>query len=527
METRYKILTTHDEVKKLVKCCKRTRYCCFDFETNASPIYNSTFKPTIISISYMPGFGCSIPLDHHQALDYCEEGWDWKKELRYIGKKLISNPKIVKVGWNLKFDNQIMELYDIYYRGVALDGMLAKYILNELRPNGLKDMVRRYLPEYGNYEKQDKFDKIPWDQKPLKELCKYGCQDTDYTLRLTIFFEKKLIDKGLYSLYRNLIMTASRVLTSVEKNGLYVDRKFNYELLTSYKPMIDKAQEICLSLPKVKKFQKKLQEQRIEAYLNKLQEEIDLLDGNNPADKRKIASREQKISNIKAGVFTTKTEKDLVREINLGSPIDLPQLLYGDDGFKFEVLKQSDKGKPSTDEETLVKLRINIKNPESPKAIFLDNLLKLRGLQKMYTTYIEGWHDKVQDDNCLHGKFNIIGTESGRLCIARGSSIITDKGLLNIEDICPDNIGIKPVKNLKALTHTGKYQDIKFGINKGKEMMYKVTLENGNTITCTLNHRLLTNHGWKSLKDIDVELDTIECYEQDKKYKEVGYKEGL
>lgn len=26
-------------------------------------------------------------------------------------------------------------------------------------------MVRRYLPEYGDYEKQDKFDKIPWDKK--------------------------------------------------------------------------------------------------------------------------------------------------------------------------------------------------------------------------------------------------------------------------------------------------------------------------------------------------------------------------
>lgn len=43
--------------------------------------------------------------------------------------------------------------------------MLAKYVLNEEKPHGLKDMVRRYLPEYGDYEKQDKFDKIPWDKK--------------------------------------------------------------------------------------------------------------------------------------------------------------------------------------------------------------------------------------------------------------------------------------------------------------------------------------------------------------------------
>ena len=43
------------------------------------------------------------------------------------------------------------------------NAMLAKYVLNEEKPHGLKDMVRRYLPEYGDYEKQDKFDKIHAD----------------------------------------------------------------------------------------------------------------------------------------------------------------------------------------------------------------------------------------------------------------------------------------------------------------------------------------------------------------------------
>ena len=71
--------------------------------------------------------------------------------------------------------------------------------------------------------------------------------------------------------------------------------------------------------------------------------------------------------------------------------------------------------KPSTDEDTLTELRLKYKNPKSPKAIFLDSLLELRGLEKMYKTYIEGWHEKVQDDSCLHGKYNIIGTTSGRL----------------------------------------------------------------------------------------------------------------
>lgn len=416
METKYKIITNKQELKKLIQCCKQTGYASVDFETNAEPLYNKSFKPTILSVTFQPGFGCSIPLDHFETKKYTSKGWNWKKMLRKFGEEVIENPNVVKVAWNYKFDDQIFQKYNIYYRGVCLDGMLAKYLLNEEKPNDLKSMVRRYLPEYGDYEKQDKFDKIPWDKKEMEPLCHYGCQDTDYTLRLMLFFEKKLIDLGLYNTYRNLIMTASRVLTSVEKNGLYVDRAFNQELLDSYLPKIEAAKEAIYNLPKVKKFTKLYNQSKIEKYIAKLEEEIENLDPR--VDKRKIQSREQKIANIRAGVFTTKKELELIRPVSLGSSVDLPQLMYSEEGFNFEVIKKNDSGKPSTDEETLTNLRLTVKKPDSPKAIFLDSLLELRGLEKMYKTYIEGWHEKTQDDDRLHGRFLIHGTTSGRLSSA-------------------------------------------------------------------------------------------------------------
>lgn len=416
METKYKIITNKQELKKLIQCCKQTGYASVDFETNAEPIYNKSFKPTILSVTFQPGFGCSIPLDHFETKKYTSSGWNWKKMLRKFGEEIIENPEVVKVAWNYKFDDQIFQKYNIYYRGACLDGMLAKYLLNEEKPNDLKSMVRRYLPEYGDYEKQDKFDKIPWDKKELEPLCHYGCQDTDYTLRLMLFFEKKLIDLGLYNTYRNLIMTASRVLTSVEKNGLYVDRAFNQELLDSYLPKIEAAKEAIYNLPRVKKFTKRYNQSKIEKYIAKLEEEIENLDPR--VDKRKIQSREQKIANIRAGVFTTKKELELIRPVSLGSSVDLPQLMYSEEGFNFEVIKKNDSGKPSTDEETLTNLRLTVKKPDSPKAVFLDSLLELRGLEKMYKTYIEGWHEKTQDDDRLHGRFLIHGTTSGRLSSA-------------------------------------------------------------------------------------------------------------
>lgn len=418
METRYTIIKNKRELKKLITCCKATGYACCDYESNAKPIYNRDFKPTILSVSWMPGFGASIPLDHFETKDYTSPGWNWKKMLRKFGEEVIENYDIVKVAWNWKFDDQINQKYQIFYRGTCLDGMLAKYLLNEEKPNDLKSMVRRYLPEYGNYEKQDAFDKIPWDEKELDPLCHYGCQDTDYTLRLMIFFEKKLIDLGLYSTFRNLIMSASRVLTSVEKNGLYLDREFNNQLLETYKPKIDAARQAIYDLPRVKKFEKKYNQEKIDKYIQSIESELEKLDYNDPKDKRKIASREQKISNIKAGIFTTKKEQELIRPINLGSPVDLPALMYSEEGFHFEVIKNNESGKPSTDEETLTNLRLTVKKPDSPKAIFLDRLLELRGLEKMYKTYIEGWNEKVQDDNRLHGRFLIHGTTSGRLSSA-------------------------------------------------------------------------------------------------------------
>lgn len=501
MYSRYYIAKNHRDVKKLVKACLSTGYCCYDFETNAQPIYNDVFTPTLLSITFQAGSGIAIPLDHFETKEYCDNGYNWKKELKYIGRKLIENKdlKLTKVGWNIKFDNQIWLKYNIIPAGRMLDGMLAKYILNEEKPNGLKEMVTRYLPEFSGYQNENNLDKLPWDKKPLEPLSKYGCLDTDCTFRLMLFFEKKLIDTGLYSLYRNLIMPASLVLTEAEKNGLYLDRTFNEKLLHEYKTNLESAKNKCLDIPKVKKYTRKLIESRVNNYIESIEKELEELDYNNPKDKRKIDSRENKISNIKAGIFTTKKELQLIEPLNLGSPTQLKSLLFSDEGFGFPINKYTDKGEPSTDEDTLKELRLTVKKPDSPKAIFLDNLLDYRGVQKMYTTFIEGWHDKVQDDDCLHGQYKIIGTTSGRLsCLSGDSLVLTNLGNFPIKDI--GNL-LDQGKNFKAMTKEG-WKDIYKFIYKGIDEMYEVELEDGTIVKCTLDHKFITNHGTKTLMEI-------------------------
>lgn len=413
MKTRYHIIKSYSELEKLVEACLKTGYASVDFETNAEPIYNDTFKPTILSVTFQPGSGISIPLQHFE----CSESHinkTWLKWLTYFGRNVIENPNVVKIAWNWKFDNQVFQRYNIYSRGTVIDGMLAKYLLNEERPNGLKDMVRRFLPEFSDYEKYDSFDSIPWSKKPLKKLCEYGCMDTDFTFRLSIFFESFLIKKGFYNLYRNLIMPASKVLQSAEKNGLPFDVELNVKLREKYNNLIDEYNTKLRSIRTVQRYQNYIIKKRKEDYIETLESEIEEL--REEGKDRQVKTREQKLSRIIAGEYTTKAELKLIEEVNFSSQKQMVDLLYNSNhGFKFPVIAYTvDKHKkptnnPSTAEDTLIKLK------EHDKSGFIDTLLDLRGVQTINSTFIVGLGDLVQSDGGVHPTFLIHGTVSGRL----------------------------------------------------------------------------------------------------------------
>lgn len=413
MRTRYHIIKSYSELEKLVEACLKTGYASVDFETNAEPIYNDTFKPTILSVTFQPGSGISIPLQHFE----CSESHinkTWLEWLTYFGRNVIENPNVVKIAWNWKFDNQIFQRYNIYSRGTVIDGMLAKYLLNEERPNGLKDMVRRFLPEFSDYEKYDSFDSIPWSKKPLKKLCEYGCMDTDFTFRLSIFFESFLIKKGFYNLYRNLIMPASKVLQSAEKNGLPFDVELNVKLREKYNNLINEYNTKLRSIRTVQRYQNYIIKKRKEDYIETLESEIEEL--REEGKDRQVKTREQKLSRIIVGEYTTKAELKLIEEVNFSSQKQMVDLLYNSNhGFKLPIIAYTvDKHKkptnnPSTSEDTLIKLK------EHDKSGFIDTLLNLRGVQTINSTFIVGLGDLVQSDGGVHPTFLIHGTVSGRL----------------------------------------------------------------------------------------------------------------
>lgn len=557
-KTKYHILENEQQLDMLIDACKKTGYASVDFETTGNRIYNNDFYPTILGVCFEPGRAGVIPLGHFDS----KFKKSWKTKLQKFGEEVIANENIVKVAWNAKFDMQVFHKYGIFHKGRLFDGMLAKYVLDEAKPNDLKSMVRRFLPKFGDYEEDYEGCNLPWDQKPLLGLSQYCAIDTDMCLRLFLFFEKKMMDKKFYHLFRNLIMPASNLLTKVETRGQRLDKEWHGKLMEEYPRRILEAETKVRALKKVKRFEKSLIQQRLDKAISKIEEEIRESKKviKTSDDSRKIASaersiknREEKIARLMAGEFNTKSEKAIIEPINFGSASQMTQLLFTDPkGFRFPVVKYTQKDKrdtdnPSSSEAVLLELQ------KTDKTGFIDTLLELRGLKQINNMFVKGFANLVQDDGRLHPKFNIHGTRTGRLSSADPNSqqlprvatdptirrcLVASPGRLYLMmdySQCIDgdsyifcNTGIKKLKEIIPgkdkicmidPQHKNKHRVLNINVlaNKGKAECLRITTNTGRQLILTEEHPVKTKQGFTLAKDLKLN-DTLyienpkDCY---------------
>lgn len=548
-KTKYHILENEQQLDMLIDACKKTGYASVDFETTGNRIYNNDFYPTILGVCFEPGRAGVIPLGHFDS----KFKKSWKTKLQKFGEEVIANENIVKVAWNAKFDMQVFHKYGIFHKGRLFDGMLAKYVLDEVRPHDLKGQVRRFLPKFGDYEEDYEGCNLPWDQKPLLGLSQYCAIDTDMCLRLFLFFEKKMMDKAFYPLFRNLIMPASNLLTKVETRGQRLDKEWHGELMEKYPRLILEAETKVRALKKVKRFEKSLIQQRLDKAISKIEEEIRESKKviKTSDDSRKIASaersiknREEKIARLMAGEFNTKSEKAIIEPINFGSASQMTQLLFlGPKGFRFPVVKYTQKDKkdtdnPSSSEAVLLELQ------KTDKTGFIDTLLELRGLKQINNMFVKGFANLVQDDGRLHPKFNIQGTVSGRLsssdpnaqqfprlatnpdirkclvastgrlylmmdysqCIDGDSYIFCNTGIKKLKEIIPGKDKICMIDPQHKNKH--RVLNIKVLANKGKAECLRITTNTGRQLILTEEHPVKTKQGFTLAKDLKLN-DTL------------------
>lgn len=391
------------DVKRLIKHCIATGMCSHDFETTSLKYYSPSEVPLCLGVSFQPGSAWVIPLGH-------KDSWArtiWPKILRLFGKKIIQNPDITKVAWNFKFEYKWWLRCNIKPMGRLFDGMLAKYCLDEEPPHGLKEFVDGKFPEYAGYE--DKIDKrVPWAQKDLPKLMEYCGIDCDLTLRGMIFMEPKLIDKGFYNLFRNLLMMATRVFGESEYRGIAVDRSYLETTMGIYKTKIAASDEKLRKNRKLLKYDRRYKRYHLRQLIEKVKLEIEEIEESDaPNAPRLIANRNAKIQNFLAGKFSNKDRYD---GFNFNSPKQMGEFFYTSPfGLKLKPLKHTDSGAPSTDEESIEHLQ------KLDKSGFMEQLLLHRGLVKLDSTYISGIHPLLDHVDRVHANFKIHGTVTGRL----------------------------------------------------------------------------------------------------------------
>lgn len=426
----YKIIKNEKQLNRIISYCKETGYASLDFETNGEPVHSSLGVPTILGVSFQPGSAYIIPLAHFDSCFLKQK--QWQKILTKFGHEIVENENIVKICWNLKFEYKWFKRYGIEMRGRLFDGMLAKYLLREERPNDLKSITATYIPERDGYEKYEG-STLPWGEKPLQGLSKYCAIDCDSAFKLMLTFEPLLIKYDFYSLFRNMLMMATRVLGDSEFHGIPVDRPYLEKLLKKYKILIRKSQKALEGNKFIRRFNKWLTEDKVEKVIVKIEEEIEIIDDEiielnrtGISDKiqviinrkeKSVETREAKINRLLAKDFTTKKELEMQEPVNFNSPAQMIDLLFNSPkGFDFDIVNYTiDKktkratDRPSTDENVLLVLE------EEDETGFITQLLKHRGLTKLYSTYILGMYEKLSENNYIHGRFLLHGTVTGRL----------------------------------------------------------------------------------------------------------------
>ena len=140
---------------------------------------------------------------------------------------LLEDPKIGKIGQNLKFDAQVMRNEGVLLTGIVGDPMISAYLINPLRGRyGLDGLVaerlghtmipiRDIIGEPGS--------EISMDQIEPEKICHYAAEDADWTLRLHLDLESEIEQHQLRQVLDEVELPLVEVLVAMEREGISID----------------------------------------------------------------------------------------------------------------------------------------------------------------------------------------------------------------------------------------------------------------------------------------------------------------
>jgi DNA polymerase I-like protein with 3'-5' exonuclease and polymerase domains len=409
MDNVYKRIRTKKEIDELIIHCRKSGMVAVDMETNGVYISRPWWKATTIAISFQAGSSWVVELGHPEN----PLKKHWKNTLYYVLNELFTIEGIVILVYNAMFERRIFKHFNIETGGRIWDVMLMKYLLDEERPNDLKSLVARLIPEYAGYDigtsigRKASEERVRdfWENYDLEELAEYNGLDTDLTYRLAIHLINRLLKTNLWKLFVNMYVPLTDILSGTVQSGVLVDVKYLESLQDKYTEIIEKTEMDLRSIPEVYDFEELYIQEKIDDYVFELKHEIK---SGNLTD-RQIEARETKISRIEAWEPQTKKEEKILSPLNFGSSNQLGLLLFSEDGLNLPILEYTKAGAPSTSEDTLIALQ-----PKDETG-FIEKLLELRGINKVYTTYVVNLLNEQVEQGRIHPTYLLHGTVTARL----------------------------------------------------------------------------------------------------------------
>ena len=212
----YKLVENEDDLKKLCDYFLTNEILSLDTETTSTSPIDAELVGLSFAVKEFEAFYVPVPANREEAL-----------RIVNIFKPVYEDPKILKIGQNLKYDLEVLRNYDIELKGKMWDTMIAHYLIQpELRHN-MDYMAEIYL-NYQTIHIDELIGPKGKNQRSMRDLppsqvYEYAAEDADVTLRLKNKLEPELKKFECEDLFNDIEMPLMPVLAEMEMNGVCID----------------------------------------------------------------------------------------------------------------------------------------------------------------------------------------------------------------------------------------------------------------------------------------------------------------
>jgi DNA polymerase-1 len=204
---------------------------CFDTETTGLNLAEA--QAVGISFCWEAGKAYYLPLSARR-----EEAM---KELGLL-RTAMENPKIAKIGQNLKFDMLLLRHYGLQVKGILWDTMLMHYVLEPEHRHGMDYLSEVYL-DYSPVPIEELLKgRRSMRDVPLEQIKEYAAEDADVTWQLYQQL-RPLLQKEQLSLYEEIEARLVPVLVEMEYWGVRVDVAFLKDYAAVLRAELEEMQE--------------------------------------------------------------------------------------------------------------------------------------------------------------------------------------------------------------------------------------------------------------------------------------------